>query len=269
MNKMENKTRRKRNFQDAKNVDIASTPQKVRKNVIKLDKLPKTKLTEKCEYLQKELRDLKLNYESKISSLNEQIKNLESKVGTNKSVSTVQTQTYPQNDIDFNCGVCVEQFTSEENLWSHMDNEHDVQKQEMVNVSECESCEEKFAGKSDLMYHIKDKHHILTMQCKYFARGICNFNESTCWFSHKITTVIDNLRCKYCGERFQKKYELMKHRKNEHEQNVALCRENINGKCKFNDECWFKHKNPKDNRASKDKTEGNEDFVKETRMEII
>ena len=55
-----------------------------------------------------------------------------------------------------------------------MDSEHDVQKQVMISVIQCESCGAKFGRRSDLMYHMKEKHQILTKQCKYFARGLCH-----------------------------------------------------------------------------------------------
>ena len=33
----------------------------------------------------------------------------------------------------------------------------------------------------------------------------------------------------------------MKHRKIEHREKVALCRNNINHTCKFDEQCWYKH----------------------------
>ena len=247
---MEQLARRKRNTDVAKNEEIKFGPTKVIKRDKSLDRLPKAKLVELYKNLQKDLTELQNNYETKIASLNMEISELQVKVETKQNKSTVQTQTYPQNDIDFNCGVCINQYTSERDLWSHMDNEHDVQNEEMTNKFKCEYCEEDFEENNFLKHHIKAKHDIMTKSCKYFAQGICHFDEHTCWFSHKeFTSNNDNVKndytCKYCGDKFQCKNNLMKHRKQQHEKIIATCREYIKGNCIYGYNCWYKHETQK------------------------
>ena len=52
----------------------------------------------------------------------------------------------------------------------------------------------------------------------------------------------DMIKCRNCGEEFTEKWRLMNHRKSEHISSVALCRNNIEGNCKFAaDMCWWNH----------------------------
>ena len=61
--------------------------------------------------------------------------------------------------------------------------------------------------------------------------------------------------CRYCDQKFNNKDELMRHRKYKHEKNVAICRENIDGQCKFNDHCWYKHNIPNNSKSSQNPDE--------------
>ena len=167
---MESKVGRKRNSDKARNTDISFTPLKLPKNVLKLDKLPKAKLVEKCESLQNELKELREKSERHISSLKEQIVELKKARKPENSQSNIQTQTYPQNDIDFNCGVCVEQYTNEEDLWVHMDSEHDIPKQDPNKEFKCRECEYTFGGKNDLKYHMKKEHETMVQPCIFFLK---------------------------------------------------------------------------------------------------
>ena len=49
-----------------------------------------------------------------------------------------------------------------------------------------------------------------------------------------------------CAVRFDLKFDVMRHRKQEHPNHVYVCTQNINGLCHFCDEkCWFKHEGEK------------------------
>ena len=225
---MDNKERRKRTSEKAKNEDISFGPMKTPKKDIKLEKLPKTKLVERCENLQKELKELKEKSDKQISSLKEEITKLKITRNQKKNSSHAQTQTYPQNYIDFNCGVCVDQYTNEDDLWAHMDNEHDVPKQNMKNDNlKCGNCDFMFGNSSDLKYHMKEKHESMVQPCKYFVKGICNSSEESCQYSHKSEiyierTTTNSFICKYCYESFGVKHELMQHRKHKHEKMLQI-----------------------------------------------
>ena len=248
---MDQRIRRKRTSNNAKNEELVSVPLKLPKTDAKLDKLPKSKLVEMCEFLQKELKYLKENSDKTISSLKEQIVNLQVKQKEEENMLSVQTQTYPQNDIDLNCGVCVAQYSSEEDLWVHMDIDHDVQKQDASQKFKCKNCEYTFGNSNDLKYHMKEKHEGCVEPCKFFARGVCYFTEETCWYSHMVNSNINNpnvnLKCKYCGEQFTHKHELMSHRRLHHEEKIAACKEYETGKCKYGNICWFKHRENDEN----------------------
>ena len=50
------------------------------------------------------------------------------------------------------------------------------------------------------------------------------------------------IKCNNCGEQFRDKRNLMKHRKANHINTVANCRNNLVGKCSYSDEmCWWNH----------------------------
>ena len=52
----------------------------------------------------------------------------------------------------------------------------------------------------------------------------------------------DAIKCRICGETFKTKWHLMNHRKKDHMFSVALCRNNLSGKCNFTaDLCWWNH----------------------------
>ena len=110
---------------------------------------------------------------------------------------------------------------------------------------------------------MKDKHEGFIEPCKFYARGSCFFNEETCWYSHNVNRNIKgatiNLKCKYCGETFGHKNDLMSHRKRNHEEKIALCREYESGNCHYGILCWFKHKTNNEN-MNKDDNQDQENF---------
>ena len=110
---MDHKIKRKRTTNNAIKEDLEVVPLKLPKWDVKLDTLPKSKLIERCKNLQKELKDIKEKSDRDISSLKKQIVDLQVKQQTVADMESAQTQTYPQNDIDMNCGVCVAQYISE------------------------------------------------------------------------------------------------------------------------------------------------------------
>ena len=49
--------------------------------------------------------------------------------------------------------------------------------------------------------------------------------------------------CRNCGKNFMNKHEMMDHRKREHEDSCKPCNQFQNGKCRFENACWYKHVN--------------------------
>ena len=238
---------RKRTSTTATNSELKFGPSKILKNDIKLEKLSKAKLVEKCAELQSALKELELLKEKcdhELEGLKEKLKELQ-KIDK-KQTEMSYTQTYPTNDVDFNCGVCIFQTSKEQCLWNHMDREHDVQKETIEKCIKCDFCGEQFVDNSDLLIHKNAKHKNVPIPCKYFAKGICMFSEEICWFSHEInesiqSTKVNEITCRICEEKFSTKNEFMNHRKLKHNNKVAMCRENEN--CKFDTHCWYNHKN--------------------------
>ena len=242
---------KKRSSKLAKNEEVDTIPSKCIKKDRKLESLTKSQLIQKCILLESSISELKKAKESSdIEIINlkkekEELNNVNKKKINVNSVQT-HTQTYPQNDFDYNCGVCVFQSSSEDPLWSHMDTEHDIRREEENESNSCKTCQQNFIQESDLKYHIKLKHEEIASPCKYFMQGWCMFSDEVCWNSHNIQIIqkmepLNEYNCKYCEKVFSAKHELMKHRKQNHLQNVGLCRENLKNKCKYKNECWYKH----------------------------
>ena len=248
---MDKQTGKKRNSKLAKNEEEDTIPSKCVKKDRKLESLTKSQLIQKCIILEssvielrkvKELSDIEM---SNLKKRNEELERVyEKKIDVAKT--QVHTQTYPQNDFDYNCGVCVFQSSTEDPLWNHMDSEHDVQREREHAPNSCKLCQQKFTKESDLKHHIKLNHEEMVRPCKYFLQGRCIFSDEVCWNSHNSEILqhrepSNEYKCKHCDEIFGIKSELMKHRKLNHLQNVALCRENNNNKCKYKNECWYQH----------------------------
>ena len=201
---------RKRTSKIAKNDVPKVVPPKCPKKATKMDNFSKAQLIQKCLELEAMLNELTKIQEESAQELNYLKKeNEELKLGSEpqEKVSNfqVQTQTYPQNDVDFNCGVCVYQSSNEDYLWNHMDVEHDVKRQISNGTPLCEYCDQMFNIKSDLMFHIKSQHKDSLKLCKYFLKGICMFSDDTCWNSHEVNvnsmvTPHQKYICKYCGD---------------------------------------------------------------------
>ena len=248
---MEKQNPRKRTSTTAKNTELKFGPPKILKNAIKLEKLPKSKLIERCAELQSAVEELKVQKtksDQEVQSLKEKLEDLEKNNNKQTQMSSANTQTYPINDVDYNCGVCIFQTSKEQCLWDHMDNEHDVQKETSDTYIKCEFCVEQFVDNSDLLIHKNAKHENVSKPCKYFEKGICLFSKEICWFSHEINesikaTTDNQITCRICEDKFSTKNEFMNHRKIKHNNRVAMCRENE--KCKFDIDCWYNHKNKK------------------------
>ena len=175
---MDKQNTRKRCSTTAKNPEIKFQPTKFIKQDVKLDKLSKSKLVEKyldLESALEQLTILKTKSDKEIERLKEEIKNLQTKNNQNTHMSSKNTQTYPNNDVDYNCGVCIFQTREEECLWSHMDNEHDIRKDTEENQIKCQMCDALYSNKTDLWYHVKHEHGKGKQSCKFFRKGECLF----------------------------------------------------------------------------------------------
>ena len=85
----------------------------------------------------------------------------------------------------------------------------------------CNECDFQGTSKTQIDKHIKLKHEVN------------NQNKG------------GMIKCRNCGEQFSQKWDLMNHRKLQHKETVAHCKNNQVGKCQFTAEsCWWSHDTP-------------------------
>ena len=111
----------------------------------------------------------------------------------------------------------------------------------------CYICGWKLENKMDLMKHRKEKHEQRVRTCQFFIKGTCEFSASDCWYNHDSShQTIKEFKCSICAITFDLKFDLMRHRKQEHPKSVSMCTKKRHGSCHFGDEkCWFKHEGEK------------------------
>ena len=74
--------------------------------------------------------------------------------------------------------------SSEMELRVHMDYVHDKENPDFDTTHKCKVCKKKFLEKCELLKHIKSQHENSVQACKFFLRGIWNFEDTVCWHKH-------------------------------------------------------------------------------------
>lgn len=81
------------------------------------------------------------------------------------------------------------------------------------------------------MNHRRDAHGKSKRKCRHKDDNTCKFGPEECWYDHSDTVVqekssgVENeLKCKTCSQMFISKSQLLKHRKQQHEETVPICR---------------------------------------------
>ena len=265
-----------------KKIDLIETKTS-KPRVVLEKKLLKTEIIAQFKALQIAYDDLKQENAKNVNV----IKHLEEKVemlqNTSLHVSSKGAQTF-SSEIQIFCNVCIYVATCEEELNWHMEYAHDLssdsyfdkefyceicsrwfseesdlenhaqdhQKKIVIKESStfyCNFCEETFTNKKDLMKHKKRKHVEKVTLCWKFEAGICDFDDSSCWFSHSLNRKEDlkMLKCRSCEKEFKTLSDCLKHKKQEHPNLVSFCKNETEGTCKFGKgRCWFKHNETKD-----------------------
>ena len=206
-------------------------------------------------------KDLQEKYDlllSKNKSLQEELNLVKKEMPLKKVHKTKDSQTSYNEDskitlkIEFPCKECIFVGNCEDELRWHMTTVHEYP-DTLCNIpytsDSCLDCGKLFDTKGEIMTHRKESHPNLIKPCTYFIEGKCSFEDSVCWYSHKSikSAVIQEFKCRFCGENFKRKEEFMKHRKIEHENFIPTCRENKKDSCRFtNNECWYKHEEKND-----------------------
>ena len=111
---------------------------------------------------------------------------------------------------------------------------------------QCYDCSETFQTRRDLMTHRKVTHKEKVNLCKKFiARLYCIFGSEACWYVHKereVKIIGTEFECNQCRKVFRALPDLMRHNKQEHNENIASCYKEASGNCMFGPKsCWFSH----------------------------
>ena len=162
---------------------------------------------------------------------------------TNKSSVTSQTENL-EDEIVLPCENCIFTASSEMELRVHLDYGHDKSDSNFDTSYICKVCKKKFMEKGELMKHMKTKHENSLPICKFFLRGICNFEDNICWYTHKKEDKSPTtFQCGHCEQSFTDKNDFMHHRKRDHIERVQTCKFYNEGSCRFDNKCWFSHGN--------------------------
>ena len=144
---------------------------------------------------------------------------------------------------EFNCKECDFQGSEEIHLGKHIKIKHTIQASHSQGTITCKVCGEKFSEKWNLMVHRKTSHIGSVAMCRNFKDGSCNYTDDACWWNHEDkVNHKGNIQCFLCGKTFERKSEMMSHRKINHSDILQQCNQFLKGSCRFqNQYCWFKH----------------------------
>ena len=191
--------------------------------------------------------------------------------------------------VSINCKYCGEVFGSNSHLNDHVQSEHvksvinnrirgetfttgryqnnhiNSKHRDGTSIN-CRVCGEEFLTKQNLMEHRKMKHIESVAYCKNKLQEKCPYTDQRCWWNHN-EKYKENINCFICGETFDNKNEMMKHRKRNHSHLIKPCNAFSQNKCRFKDDlCWFKHQSED---QLKDNTEELEEEKKDDYMEKV
>ena len=213
--------------------------------------------TEEVEVLKVELKDLREILELKdtlgVNGLEESLKDAENTEDNVKSGSSSPKRSKgfqeKANNLkvireEFKCKECTMKCSSKAFLDKHMEYAHIVLQKEQFN---CSSCDFQATSKIELNKHFNLKHKVNgpfnCSSCVFHATSKIELN------THFNLKHRENgqrgkqvIHCKTCNEQFSDKWNLMYHRKSQHINTVAMCRNHLEGKCQYTAEmCWWKH----------------------------
>ena len=101
----------------------------------------------------------------------------------------------------------------------------------------CFTCNQEFGSYLSLMNHRKSDHPSNKI-CRYYAKGECIFDSSTCWYRHIDSPDMlksQTFKCIKCMNTFSSKVELDSHIKNAHDKSPENDRKSLANE-KFNED---------------------------------
>ena len=144
-------------------------------------------------------------------------------------------------ESEYNCTGCSFQATEQKYLRKHIELVHTI-KQNFA----CSRCDYRGITSSELSKHIEQIHIANEVKQNLFNFTGTNRNDLKPHTpnDHEAKDVI---RCRICGETCMSKGRLMEHRKKEHINTVAYCKNNLIGTCLFSySKCYWNHDSPPD-----------------------
>jgi hypothetical protein len=170
-------------------------------------------------------------------------------------VKSKESQTSFSIEENLTCNQCTFIGKDKKDLKIHSTSEHSPGQALNEVYYTCYLCGESVSAKWEMMAHRKEKHLSRVRPCKFYMLGACELDAKTCWFRHEncdqnpiLPQTLRNFKCGLCEKVFDNKKVFMDHRKNEHTDKIAECRENKNGSCRFKSkDCWFKHNESESN----------------------
>ena len=180
-----------------------------------------------------------------------------------KHIGWIHTVKNKKED-EFNCHECDFQGSTDMQLKRHVGLKHTMKHSEGQGIIKCRICGDEFHDYRNLMTHRKANHIVSVAPCHKYIEGICAYTEDACWWKHEIRNIQENIQCYICGKGFVNRPEIMRHRKNEHEDMVQQCNQFVKGTCIYQSQyCFYKHTN-----KTNDKTKGGtKEDMKEGRKE--
>ena len=144
-------------------------------------------------------------------------------------------------DEEYNCKDCQYQGDSLYYLQEHIRLTHTLDKYK------CKECNYQSTGAKDLYKHSKEIHGMENdNKCTNCEHTCIVTNESGKHVSEKHKEN-EFIKCKICAKEFNTKSKLMIHRKAEHPNSVASCKNYKEGKCRFEAEfCFWIHREGKE-----------------------
>ena len=146
-----------------------------------------------------------------------------------RHVHIKHTNTSNGNNQD-DCSICGHRFTSRRDLDKHKKNNH------VGGITiKCKRCEETFGSNDELNTHIQSEYvehearKLRSCDDEFISRAGVKKHDNTKYSNE------DGIYCRICGEQFIIKRRLGEHRKKEHIESVAHCRNNLEGQCPYTD----------------------------------
>ena len=130
----------------------------------------------------------------------------------------IHRKTNHHTKSSFSCEQCDKVFDKENNLWSHIDNEH---KQEFI----CQQCDNKFVQLVDLNRHIETCHTSLVYECNECDAKFHKENKLKCHIGkiHEPNSEKDQIfECKICNTDFIDENILTSHNEAYHKASVIF-----------------------------------------------